>query len=162
MLVRILQLSFFVSTIDAQPPAPTLKSDAVDTEAGYLTLSWSHPAKPPIEYQLVERVKPGALAPPPKPSGAPPEASSEQIRYQGSTPVYFVSGLADGDYEFRVRARVSDAAPWSPWSDAVVVRVEHHALADALWLAGIGGAVFILTAGYIIVRSRRVGRGDDA
>ncbi len=64
--------------------------------------------------------------------------------YRGPDLATYISGLANGNYYFRLR-EVRSGGPLSDWSGPVKVIVEHHSLHLAFTLFGIGGLVFVLT-----------------
>lgn len=65
--------------------------------------------------------------------------NSHKLIYEGADEGSFLSGLADGQYFYRVR--VKDGA----WSTPVAVEVKHHPLKLALILMAIGAFVFVST-----------------
>jgi len=64
--------------------------------------------------------------------------------YRGPDLATYISGLANGNYYFRLR-EVRAGSGRSDWSVPVKVVVEHHSLNLAFTLFGIGGLVFALT-----------------
>lgn len=134
----------------AQPdtPASTVVAPVWDHElelgadAGYAQLRWLPPASDDSVdwlYQLQE--------------GRRPEFAAGDREYQGHHTSSFVSGLENGAYYFRVRARrpgdPEDA--WGAWSNTVRVDVTHHSRQLALALMALGGLVFLATAAFLIV-----------
>lgn len=82
------------------------------------------------------------------------EAFHEPVTiYRGPDRGTFVSGLADGTYVYRVRGR--DGGDWSPWSAPLTLEVQHWPMDRAIALLVLGGAVFVFTAGMIVVGHRR-------
>lgn len=78
-------------------------------------------------------------------------------RYKGPDLASYISGLPDGTFYYRVREmRPSGYA--SEWSPVVRVQVEHHSLQLAYTLFGIGGTVFLLTVGVVLLGVRRTSR----
>lgn len=71
--------------------------------------------------------------------------------YRGVMPSAHVSGLPDGEYTLRVRARSEDAE-WSEWSPPKRVTVEHHPMALVFTLMSLGLLTFAATAA-VVVRS---------
>lgn len=59
--------------------------------------------------------------------------------YVGPDLATFVSGLSDGIYYYRFRARDGD------WSDTLTLTVRHYSLHLAFTLSGLGAIVFLLT-----------------
>jgi hypothetical protein len=78
--------------------------------------------------------------------------------YRGTDERTFLSGLADGRYFFRVRARPLDAKTWGPWSSPVELLCEHHSLALAWTLFGSGGLLFALIVAFVTVNARHLDR----
>lgn len=68
--------------------------------------------------------------------------------YSGRLPSAHVSGLTDGRYEFRVRAREDDH--WSGWSEAKVLVVRHHPMSLVWTLLGLGALVFVGTVAVVV------------
>lgn len=63
-------------------------------------------------------------------------AHARQV-YSGTNTTYFVSGLADGDYTFVLRA------PDGALSDPLILKVTHQSLMRAFLLAGLGALAFL-------------------
>lgn len=72
------------------------------------------------------------------------------LQYEGTQHSSFVSGLEDGTYYYRVRARHPDERAWGPWSAVARVEVRHHGLGLALGLMGLGALVFLTTAAFLV------------
>lgn len=85
---------------------------------------------------------------------APGEPAVFQPWYRGRALQSFVSGLPDGVARVRVRAR--RGMGWTEWVVAPPVVIEHHGMAKALGLMGLGLVVFLTIAGYIATRAREV------
>lgn len=111
----------------------------IESDNGAALLEWEH-ADDETEYQ-VERIR---------------DSGSAVVVYSGPMPSAHVSGLRQGEHQFRVRARTE--AGWSDWSPAVVVAVEHHPMALVWTLFGLGAAVFLATGGFVL---RQVREADD-
>lgn len=82
-------------------------------------------------------------------------APDGQVRpvYNGTNDGIFLSGLADGEYALNlVGESGAKAAP-------LTLSVRHQSLEQALWLAGLGAIVFLLTV-IVILRGTR-GEGAD-
>lgn len=78
---------------------------------------------------------------------------NERVVYRGRMPSAHLSGMREGDYEARVRARDDDG--WSPWSEAKLVQVRHHPLSLVYALMGLGLLTFAGTAVVVLRSSRR-------
>lgn len=75
--------------------------------------------------------------------------NSARSIYAGPDKATFVSGLADGQYYFRVRENTS------PWSQTLVLDVKHHSLALAISLFVVGFVVFGLTTWLVMDGARK-------
>lgn len=106
-------------------------------DAGYVTLRWqalvsSDGASFPesrVTFQLQE--------------ASEPDFSDAVVRYEGSERQSFISGLANGDYFFRVRGRPASDVPWSDWSEVKTLQVVHHSRTFAMTMFGVGSVVFL-------------------
>ncbi len=76
--------------------------------------------------------------------------SDPKTLYSGPDQGRYVSGLLDGSYYFRVRARQGDAA-WSEWSKPQRLVVTHWPKNRALGLMAVGALVFLATA-FVVLR----------
>ncbi len=129
----------------ARPVAELLGDPELESRAGSAGLSWqvasgaNHEA--PLTYQL-QRAASGDL------EGA-------HTLYTGPDQGRFISGMENGAYQFRVRAR-SGHEPWGAWSKTQTLRVEHWSAARALGLMALGALVFCATA-FVVLR----GAPDD-
>lgn len=85
-------------------------------------------------------------------------ARATRTRYRGPDRGTFISGLAAGDYFFRVRvADGDDDGESGGWSRPVQVRVEYVPLGLVFGLTGIGGVVFLSTVWVVLAGHRRFG-----
>jgi hypothetical protein len=75
--------------------------------------------------------------------------------YQGRDTASFRSGLADGVYRFRVRAKSSSNTPWGPWSETKTLHVKHHNTGTVLFFLSTGAIVFITTLLLILLGTRQ-------
>jgi hypothetical protein len=117
------------------------------SDSGHHTLAWTHPAT-----NLYFEV-----------DVAPTAAFDDPRRlYQGPDLATFISGLEDGTYVYRVRARTSPDAPPSPWSESYRLTVKHPSLRLALTLFVVGGVVFVLTAAVVLKGDRSGEDGGEA
>lgn len=138
----------------APSPAEALEPPAFEeplkreTTAGTVLLVWGDDTPTGALYELQE-------------SDAA-DLGEPRIRYRGPATRTFLSGLLDGSYHYRVRARSRDGAPWSAWSQPLVLEVRHHPLPLTFALFGLGAVVFALTAGLLLrhdTQVRREGKG---
>ncbi len=81
------------------------------------------------------------------------EFTEPSLVYEGGDQSSFQSGLADGRYYYRVRARELDSATWGPWSDPVEVVCKHHSFALAWTLFASGGLLFLLIVLFVGVNA---------
>jgi len=139
-----------MSFAQGTPPVAdfSIDSDEVDAAGrlrteireGYLPLSWSAGEGNTI-YHLQ--------------SDSSDAFSCPVSRYSGPNTTSFISGLAEGDYFFRVRARSDLSSTWGPWSQTLIVPVRHHSMTTAWWLFGLGAGIFGLTVLFIAVNANR-------
>lgn len=110
----------------------------LESQAGSSSLTWraEHTSGPEPTYELQRSREPTFKDP--------------KTLYRGPDQGRFVSGLLDGSYYFRVRARQGDAA-WSDWSKPQELVVTHWSRTRALSLMAIGALVFIATA-FVVLR----------
>ena len=134
----------------AQPASATSGASATvelggdgDPHAGHVTLAWKLARGDAAGwvFQLQE--------------AAASDFSDASLRYEGPHHSSVISGLANGQRHFRARARRSSVDEWGPWSAPFAFRTEHHSLGLAGGLFGLGAVVFTLTAGFVVVASRR-------
>lgn len=71
--------------------------------------------------------------------------------YQGPDLGTYVSGLAEREYRFRVRAEDSEGNPLSAWSKPIVVEVKYVSSQRVIIMLASGFVVFIATCLLIIV-----------
>lgn len=130
------------------PTAAFLGQASVRTRQGHARLEWSG-SQPDLLYHLQ--------------SSRDAAFSDPLERYRGRETASFLSGLGDGTHHFRVRARREASARWGPWSELVTVEVRHQSMTLAWALFGVGGLLFLLTAGFILYHAHpwRSGASDD-
>lgn len=125
-------ISFSVLQASSAVAADTLqfnKTKLADAREGYFTLSWN--AFPSAaEYQLT--------------------TADGHCVYRGPLPKAFVSGLADGTYEYHVSAVDAGGQVLATTATPAVVQVEHWPLRLALALLTCGGIVFLVVVGLIV------------
>lgn len=151
-LLLVLALAFVSSTLHAAPEpadaAPRMLGDAqLVSGNGAVLLHWApadHDHDHDHEYELQE--------------SRAADFAQPSSRYRGQPPSYFASGRLDGRSYFRVRSRAQAAdgrvGPWSEWSAAQSVRVEHHDLRLALGLFILGLVVFVATVIAVLLGAR--------
>jgi len=76
-----------------------------------------------------------------------------QTIYMGSDAASVITGLADGDYSYRIRTVTAEGA-YSNWTTPVSVTVHHHPLSRAFGFFAIGAIVFISTIVLIVLGTR--------
>ena len=107
------------------------------TDFGYLRLTWEFQPEDADDYQVEVQ------------QSTNKDFSKKKIIYKGGDRATFVSGLANGEYYFRIRT-YNDAMGYGHWSDPVKLDVQHHSLELAFTLFGIGVVVFLATTALII------------
>lgn len=143
-LVALLLASTATLAMGQGIPRPAFGNDRENfTQSGYIKLSWQWEA-PGVEASPVFRLQ-----------------RSREVGFAGAATIYegpdlasFRSGLGNGLYYYRVQA-VLPGEVASEWSEPVLVKVKHHSLALTFTLAGLGAAVFLLTAGVVVQGARR-------
>ncbi|QEC51123.1 hypothetical protein EDD80_101409 [Anseongella ginsenosidimutans] len=104
------------------------------SNAGHIKLEW----QPPAAARIFEVQQAGG------------ESFSEaKTIYQGPDRATFISGLENGTYYFRVREQGQD------WSNVLKLEVIHHSLTLTYVLLGLGGLVFLCTAGMVLYGVRK-------
>ena len=127
---------------DLPVPEFAASEDVVST-AGHVRLSWDVPDNAEnlaaIEFELQQ---------------------TSDVAFQKAKTIYsgpdrssFISGLPNGDYRFRVRARLDGEA--GGWSTPVTVQVQHQSLRLAFTLLGLGAIVVLATVTLVIVGNRK-------
>lgn len=89
--------------------------------AGFFTLDWTGAERVELE------------------QATGPAHADARIIYTGPDASTLISGLADGEYRFRIRAQGDTA-----WSDEAVVVVEHHGLGRAFLFFLLGAGLFVV------------------
>lgn len=135
-------------SVTPQLPSPAFDNDPSNfTNSGSIKLTWSpgdvDADNSDIQFELQRATS--------------SDFADARPCYHGPDRATYISGLADGDYYFRLREYISGGAH-SEWSQPVEVKVEHHSLNLAFTLFGIGGLVFALT---LIVVVRGAARTSD-
>jgi hypothetical protein len=119
--------------------SPQLQSNTPVSTAGYFTLSWEDESTGNFELQR-----------------APNDRFDTPVTlYRGPDKATVVSGLANGDYFYRVRGIESNSGGWS---DPVKVTVAHHPLSRAFLFFTLGAIMFLITI-TVLIRGAR--RSDD-
>jgi len=119
----------------------------LSTSEGHVTLGWGGEGAG-LVYELQ--------------SAAGPDFAEPTVEYQGWDEASFLSGLADGRYFLRVRARRPQEAAWGPWSDTVELVCEHHSLTLAWALFACGGVLFLLIVLFVGVNARFLERFESS
>ena len=82
-------------------------------------------------------------------SARDPDFEEYKVIYSGPDRASFVSGLKNGTYYYRVKP--VDGV----WSKVLTVEVKHHSLRLAMALFVVGGIVFVLTVGVVVIGTIR-------
>lgn len=134
----LLGLLAWPGTSSAAVPAPGFDDPAPHTSRnGAVQLSWPGPLGD-YEVELEE------------PRSGPDGRT--RVVYRGRMPSAHLSGLLEGDYSVRVRAREREL--WSPWSSAKVIHVRHLPLPMVYTLVALGLLTFLGTAVVVLRASR--------
>ena len=142
-IVVLLMTSALPVCLSAETVLPVLTTDTQLATAGYYQLSW----------------QPGvAWASKKFPHFELQQATDEQfhtvkILYRGPDRASVVSGMADGDYYYRLRIVESTTAS-AGWSKPLLVRVRHHSIYKAWAFFGAGAFVFLTTLAFIVISVR--------
>lgn len=105
----------------------------VESRDGYTALQWNAGDHSTFELQ----------------QSSDPDFSNTTTIYKGPDRASFISGLNDGIYYFRIRGLSGS------WSDTLCLSVNHQSLSLALFLAGIGMVVFLVTVWVVVTGSLR-------
>lgn len=141
---------FLAAESEASPPTPVFANDErIEQSVPYLTLEWEIPEESDFSESLTFQLE----------EAASDDFSDPSLRYEGPDSASVVSGLAEGEYYFRVRS-VADEDDTSAWSDPVHVTIEYDSLAKAFLLFGIGAVVSIATVVLVITGDRRTRREE--
>jgi hypothetical protein len=136
------------SLAEELPQAEFINEPNLTTNEGHISLEWSGDGDL-LVYELQGARKPEFLDP--------------MKLYKGGDTTSFLSGLADGQHFFRVRARTSGSGAWGPWSQTVELVCEHHSMTLAWSLFASGGALFLLIVLFVGINARyldRIARSD--
>ena len=106
------------------------------SHAGHIKIVWNWPHDQDVTFELQQ--------------ADTATFNNAEVIYNGPDRASFISGLANGNYYYRLKAISDDGDSSSKWSKTVVLKVRHHSLALALSLAGIGAFVFIVTSAVVI------------
>ncbi len=141
------QLSLSAASPNQTAPAVSFTIDGPVTQSDpFLTLAWA-PANDatPAAFELQQA----------------PSAQFENplTRYRGPDLASFVSGLAEGDYFFRVRT-VAENEATGTWSKPLQVTVKYQPLSRAFVLFGVGAVVSIATVALVVIGDRRTRREE--
>jgi hypothetical protein len=125
------------------PRAAFTRDVEMDAKAGHVKLVWRGDGEA-LEYELQQ---------------ASDADFTEPVQvYRGGDEASFRSGLTDGHYFFRVRARQAQTETWGPWSEPLAFVCEHHALRLALLLVVSGGVMFLLIVVFVAAGVRTLGQ----
>ena len=106
------------------------RSQVVD--AGYVRLEWANPQNAEVELQQSTHA----------------DFTDARTRYRGTGHALFISGLANGDYRFRI------GTDNDGWSEPILVSVRHQSLQRALQFLAIGALTAVATM-LVIVKGAR-------
>ncbi len=110
-----------VAHADNRAAKPVFVSPPTYDRAGFFGLEWEGAEQVELEQATA------------------PEHQDARILYRGSDTRTTISGLADGEYRFRIRE-----AGAHQWNDEAVVVVEHHGLGRAFGFFALGAGLFLV------------------
>jgi hypothetical protein len=106
--------------------AEDLRISSNGSTAGYLTLDWSENSAPaPYTLQMNK-------------------GTGWQTIYQGNDTATTLTGLQNGDYQFRINSSDPATIDDDHWSDPISVTINHHSLVKALSFFASGLIIFII------------------
>lgn len=107
-----------------QQPVPRLASDSDIASAGFFRLIW----ETDVERVELQESKHASF-------------KNAHTYYKGPDRAIVISGKPDGTWYYRIRTTGKGAA--GPWSEAVLVTVDHHSLTRAIGFFVLGLIVFL-------------------
>lgn len=128
ILFTLLLLSSFLTR--AAQPILSLENGS-NPEQGIIKLHWGYPESDSQEFELQQAIS--------------TDFKTFSSVYHGSDRATFISGLADGNYHYRVYHPATET-----YSEVLSVEVKHHPLSLAFTMLGLGAVVFIFTVVYLI------------
>lgn len=111
----------------------------VEADEGHVTLAWTAVARE-ASYELQQ--------------ADDPAFENAVTRYKGPDLAFFTSGLPEGSHYFRVRATVEDGRH-PGWSPVMEVQVHYPSRERVLVLLSVGGLLFLVLVGVVIIGHRR-------
>lgn len=143
-----LSLTGAVAAGESNLPEATFTGErSIEQSLPYLTLKWEIAEDEAAEEPVYSHLQ----------VATSPAFSDPSDQYRGPDRATFVSGLAEGEYYFRVRA-VAEEGATGEWSEPVQVTVQYDSLAQAFLLFGIGAVVSIATVVLVVTGDRRARR----
>ena len=128
---------------EALPKTKFLNPPDASTSEGHVSLKWQADRKG-VQYELQQSDNPQFTDP---------------VRlYLGADSSSFLSGLIDGRYFFRVRARHLKDGAWGSWSTPIQLACKHHSMSLAWTLFATGGLLFLSIAVFVGVNALRLRR----
>lgn len=136
---RTLLKLFFLLTILGHATAADFRGDVyrLENDNGYFQLEWSADSISSVILQ----------------QSTTPEFEKTKDIYEGIDRATFISGLANGDYYYRVKEINADQ-----WSPTFHVTVAHQSLTLAYSLFTVGAIVFLLTVGLVFKGTKDVAK----
>lgn len=132
--------------VEPVPPTPAFVAEEATVEQAlpYVTLSWEIPGddqpQPDVLFELQVAPSNGFLEP--------------RAVYRGPDAASVISGLAEGEYFYRVRSFFEEGES-SAWSEPLQLIIQYDSLAKAFLLFGIGGIVTVATVALVVIGDRR-------
>ncbi|MCA9628402.1 MAG: hypothetical protein KC766_12080 [Myxococcales bacterium] len=144
LLALPLAWCLFAASAQAEQLQPKMLGDTrLESQAGSSSLTWKaeHESGPEPTYELQRATD--------------PDFENPKTLYRGPDQGRFVSGMLDGSYYYRVRARQGEAA-WSTWSEPQELVVTHWSRTRALGLMAVGALVFLAIVFVVLNGTRKV------
>lgn len=131
LLLSLLSVLTLASSLCAETTVVFTKSEG-SSDTGHFTLTWENPEEKEVTLEVSKN------------------SSFERPRalYQGTGTSFFISGLSDGEYYFRLR----EISPKN--AEIFILTVAHRSLTLALSLFALGSVVFLAIVA-VILRGER-------
>lgn len=131
LLLCVLSVLPLPNALLAEPPVVFTESEG-SSDTGHFTLTWENPAEKEVTLEVSNN----------------PSFERPRALYQGSGTSFFISGLSDGKYYYRLRDVSSED------TEVFILTVAHRSLTLALSLFALGSLVFLAIVA-VILRGER-------
>lgn len=133
--------------IFTEPTVPE-GTNVVTAPDGYVTLTWAPEDTSITNFFDVELQQ-----------ATSSDFNDPLTRYRGKDRSTHISGLAAGDFYFRVRSLIDTNQP-GPWSEPLPVRVKFISFTTVTLLLSLGAIVFVATVLAVVLGHRRTRSGE--